>query len=365
MCGIGGATRGFLDAGIKVLKGFDIDKRCEKTFEANNPPVEFLCHDLRDLTMEDVLSGVMWNPQDKLVFIACAPCQPFSRAGKKDAEDTRARIILTVNRFVYKIKPDFVFIENVPGFKRFYPGIYEEFLRPYQELEYDYEYNVVNLKEYGVPQNRRRILFVASRDYKITLPEKTHGKGRLPYATVRDTIEKYPPLKAGKEHPDIPNHVCSKLSDKNKKRLENTPKNGGSRTAWPEELVLDCHKNSSGHTDVYGRMKWDAPAPTLTCRCTSISNGRFAHPDQNRGISVREAAALQTFGDSFIFYEPKTVAAKHIGNAVPPLVAYLFATKIAQVVSRNQGSDFLGFRKAEPLDIHRKRIRCSSVLGES
>lgn len=336
MCGLGGATRGFLDAGINVLKGIDVDKRCQKTYERNNSPSKFLCRDIQELTVEDVLSGVQLRNEDKLAFIACAPCQPFSRAGKKNAEDIRTRTILAINNLVYKIKPDFVFVENVPGFQRFYSTVFQEFLRPYQELEYNYDCDMINLKEYGVPQNRRRFLFIASKDYQIALPEKTHGEGRLPYRTVRDAIEKYPPLEAGQEHPYIPNHVCSTISGTNRRRLKSTPLDGGSRTAWPEELVLDCHKNSSGHTDVYGRMKWDAPAPTLTCRCISISNGRFAHPEQNRGISVREAATLQTFGDDFIFYEPKTVAARHIGNAVPPLVACIFAKKIKQIASNNR-----------------------------
>lgn len=334
MCGIGGATRGFLDAGVQVVIGIDVNERCQTTYEENNKRAKFLHRDMRCLTVKDVLSRLTLKDKDKMIFMACAPCQPFSKAGKKDPEDIRTSIILALSDFIYEIKPDFVFVENVPGFKFFYPEVYQEFLKPYRELKYHYDCDVVNLKKYGVPQTRKRFVFLASKDYEISLPEKTHGERLLPYVTVRNTIAKYPPLEAGGEDPDYHNHVCCNISDMNKKRLEHTPPDGGSRTAWPEELILDCHKGSSGHTDVYGRMKWNEPAPTLTTRCISISNGRFAHPEQNRGISVREAAALQTFKDKFIFYETKTWSAKFIGNAVPPTIAYLFAKKIIQTISQ-------------------------------
>lgn len=330
MCGIGGATRGFLDAGIHVVKGIDIDESCKKTYEENNKPAKFLHREVLKLTVEEILSGVKLEENDKFAIIACVPCQPFSRAGIKDPEDSRTRLILTINDFIHEIKPDFVFVENVPGFQRFYPDIYKKFLTPYLDLKYHYDCDIVNLKEYGVPQNRRRYLFIASKDYEIERPARTHGKGLLPYVTVRDTIEKYPPLEPGEENTNIPNHTGYNLSEITLDRLKHTPKDGGSRSAWPHHLRLECHKKSVGHSDVYGRMKWDEPGPTLTCRCISVSNGRFAHPEQDRGISVREAAALQTFKDNFIFYEPKSVAAKHIGNAVPPLIAFLSAKEISR-----------------------------------
>lgn len=336
MCGIGGATRGFLDSGIQIVKGIDIDGSCKRTYEENNKPAIFLQRDVLELTVEEILSGIDLEKDGKLIFIICAPCQPFSRAGIKDPEDLRTRLILTVNDFIYEIEPDFVFVENVPGFQQFYPNIYKKFLKPYRDLGYHYDCDIVNLKEYGVPQNRKRYLFIASKDYEIDLPEKTHGKGFLPYVTVRDKIEKYPPIRPGEENEEVPNHVCYNLSEIMLERLKYTPKNGGSRSAWPDPLILECHKKGSGHSDVYGRMKWDEPGPTLTCRCINISNGRFAHPEQDRGISVREAAALQTFEDNFFFYEPKSIAAKHVGNAVPPLVAFRFARKIIETVSENE-----------------------------
>jgi DNA (cytosine-5)-methyltransferase 1 len=335
MCGIGGATRGFLDAGIQVVKGIDIDESCRKTYEENNKPAKFLKRNVVDLTANEILKGVERQKTDKLVIIACAPCQPFSRAGVRDPKDGRTRLILAINRLITDIKPDFVFVENAPGFQRFYPELYKEFLKPYQKLRYHYRFEIVNLREYGVPQNRRRYLFIASRDCEIDLPERTHGKGLLPYVTVGDKIKKYPPLKPGEENTDVSNHVCYNLSRIMLERLHHTPKDGGSRSAWPRHLVLQCHRKTGGHSDVYGRMCWNKPGPTLTCKCINVSNGRFAHPEQDRGISIREAAALQTFNDDFIFYEPKSIAAKHIGNAVPPSVAFLSANTIIETAQNN------------------------------
>jgi len=334
MCGIGGATRGFLDAGIQVVRGVDIDETCRKTYEENNKPAKFLQRDIQELTVEELLAGTQLEQNDKFVLIACAPCQPFSRAGVKDPRDSKS-LVSAIGKLVRNIKPDFVFAENAPGFQKVYPDIYKEFLEPYTDMGYHCQSDVVNLKEYGVPQNRSRYLFIASRDYEISLPDKTHGEGKLDFVTVKQTIKKYPPLKPGKENKEIPNHTCYDLSEILLDRLRHTPKNGGSRSAWPNHLVLKCHKNKRGHSDVYGRMRWDTVGPTLTCRCISVSNGRFAHPTQNRGISVREAAALQTFKDDFIFYEPKSVAARHIGNAVPPLVASLTAKRIQETLRKN------------------------------
>lgn len=334
MSGIGGATRGFLDAGIQVVRGVDIDESCKKTYEENNKPAKFLHRDIRKLTSKELLEGIKLEKKDKFVLIACAPCQPFSQAGLKKLKDSKS-LISAITDLIYEIKPDFVFAENVPGIQKFYPGVYNEFLKPYSNLGYRYKSDIVNLKDYGIPQNRPRYVFIASRDYEIDLPRKTHGEGLLPYVTVKKTIKKYPALKPGEESEAVPNHVCCDLSELNRERLRHTPKNGGGRSAWPDHLVLKCHLKNNGHTDVYGRMRWNSVSPTLTCRCISVSNGRFAHPSQNRGVSLRECAALQTFGDDFIFYEPKTVAARQIGNAVPPIVASAFATKIIETVLKN------------------------------
>jgi DNA (cytosine-5)-methyltransferase 1 len=238
-------------------------------------------------------------------------------------------LILRFFDFVEELKPDSIFVENVPSFEQAEGGSFLSKLRT-QELGYEVNFKRVNAKLYGVPQNRSRfIMLAASRQGKIDFPSPTHGKGLLKFVTVADVISKYPQICAGDSASGIPNHIARRISDLNMLRLKSTSLDGGSRTNWPSNLWLKCHKREkSGHTDVYGRMVWEKPAPTLTCKCNSISNGRFGHPSQNRAISLREAAALQTFSDDFIFYGNQTDIARHIGNAVPPLLAQIFAQRI-------------------------------------
>jgi DNA (cytosine-5)-methyltransferase 1 len=174
---------------------------------------------------------------------------------------------------------------------------------------------------------------LASRIGKIPFPPETHGKPGQPYLTV-EKIRKYPPIAAGETHPTVRNHAARKLSELNLKRMKNTPKNGGGRKDWPRNLWLKCHKKRDpGHTDVYGRMTWEKPSPTLTCKCNSVTNGRFGHPEQDRAISLREAAALQTFPDDFIFYGKNTNIGRHIGNAVPPLIGEVFGNALVKFVN--------------------------------
>ena len=171
---------------------------------------------------------------------------------------------------------------------------------------------------------------MASKFAKIQIPEPTHGPGRIPYETVERAIGHFPPIKAGDTHSLVPNHRASCLSSLNLERLRNTPPDGGDRNDWPGDLQLPCHRGSyKGHTDVYGRMWWGRPAPALTCKCHSLSNGRYGHPEQNRAISLREAAALQTFPDDYIFYSnSKEEYGDQIGNAVPVRLAREIARTI-------------------------------------
>ena len=179
----------------------------------------------------------------------------------------------------------------------------------------------MNAKNYGVPQNRRRFVLIASRLFEPQIPDETHGEGLFPYVTVFDAIHRFPPLVAGEINEDIPNHRAAGLSELNLQRIQHTPHDGGGRLDWPEELWLNCHENFTGHSDVYGRMYWNRVAPTLTVKCFSISNGRFAHPEQDRAISLREAAAIQTFPDDYVFEGSLQEIGKQIGNAVPVLLA--------------------------------------------
>lgn len=333
-CGIGGLTKGLLDAGITVIKGYDIDPGVAETYEKNNKTVKFFIRDVSTLKGKEILEGID-RKRNFFLLAGCAPCQPFSLINQENAEyDERKILVLQFARLIKETKPDFIFMENVPGLmKGRGKDIFKKFLRVLDNENYFYDFNILDAKDYGVPQRRKRFVFIASKNKEIKLPEPTYGpksKEKKRFVNVRDAISKYMNEQPG-EKSKIPNHEIRKLGEINKLRLKFIKKNGGSRNDLPENLVLECHKNYKGHGDVYGRMKWDNPAPTLTCKCTSISNGRFAHPSKNRGISVREAAALQTFRDDYIFYGSLTKISMGVGNAVP----VKFAESIGRVFLKN------------------------------
>lgn len=327
-CGAGGATRGFRQAGIEVIKGIDIDATAKDTYEKNNPGSVFLEANVAKISVKKIMDDI--DRKDKrLIFIGCAPCQPFSGLGRDKKRDLRKPLIVYFGDLITQALPEYVFVENVPGFAKSGNRYFKKFLRMLTRAGYFYEWRILNAKDYGIPQNRKRFVLIGSRFASPNgkfIREPGYGPGKKQYKTVRDAIARYPPIKAGQRHKEISNHVAKMLSDTNLMRMKNIPHNGGSRKQLPQHLVLECHKKHRGHSDVYGRMKWNTPSPTLTCRCTSITNGRFGHPTQNRGISAREAAALQTFPDNYTFYGNLAGIAKHIGNAVP----VLFARRMAE-----------------------------------
>jgi len=230
-------------------------------------------------------------------------------------------------RFVQHYQPTYVFIENVPGLQKVKDknSVFGRFLNTLTELNYDYTHEMVYAQDYGVPQKRRRLILIASKLGPIYFPPKTHGpETTQAYSTVREWIGHFPSIEAGETHPDTPNHQAARLSALNLERIRALPE-GGNRRMWPKKLRLECHSgNYKGHTDVYGRMKWDDLANCLTTRCISLSNGKFGHPVQDRAMSGREAARLQTFPDEFFFHGSLTSVAKQVGNAVPVLLAEQF-----------------------------------------
>lgn len=331
-CGAGGLTYGLRKAGIEVIRGIDIDESVRETYTRNNRRVEFLNKDVRKLNPRELVRGI--DRSKKLFLLAgCAPCQPFSSQNRtKCRRDPRRSLIRYFTRLVEKTLPDYVLVENVQGFINSSNPYQNELVSVLRKKGYKYSERIVHAEEYGVPQHRHRYMLLASRLGEIQFPEPRYGPATgVDYKTVRDAIRKYPSIEAGQAYGNIPNHKSRKLSELNLKRIKLVPKNGGSRYALPETLQLKCHKWHDGHSDSYGRMCWDKPAPTLTCKCNSLSNGRFGHPTQNRAISLREAAALQTFPDSYAFYGSDTAIAKHIGNAVPVLLA----TKIGKVIAND------------------------------
>jgi DNA (cytosine-5)-methyltransferase 1 len=329
-CGGGGLTRGLLDAGIRVILGVDSDENCRETYERNNPPARFLCKDIRILKPEELKPYLKGVKSDDLLFAACAPCQPFTKQRREFSNHHLRSLLGQVQKFVHAFRPASVLVENVPGILKVRGfSAFRRFEKELLASGYKISINILDAKHYGVPQTRRRLILIASRLFQPTPPKPTHGQGRRHFVTVRDAIGKYPPIGAGENYAKIPNHRAASVSATNFKRLLNTPADGGTRFAWPKRLRLECHKEYSGHTDVYGRLPWKRPAPALTCKCWSISNGRYGHPEQNRAISLREAAALQTFRDDYTFYGSSIAhIASQIGNAVAVRMAKASGTHL-------------------------------------
>ena len=337
-CGAGGLTRGLRAAGIQVVAGFDSDIRCRSTYERNNPPARFVCKDISETTHQDLeLTGPLPDG-NSVLFAACAPCQPFSKHRKSSSCSGDRTLLGEFARLVGACLPEYVLMENVPGMKRVKGfSTFRRFLRTLHLNGYRFAYDCLDAKHYGVPQNRRRLVLLASRGSRPSLPHPSHGPGRIAYTTVRDAIVNYPVIAAGECHPLVPNHVAAPVAAINLERLKRTPPDGGDRRSWPSHLHLPCHQGEHcGHTDVYGRMSWGRPAPALTGRCNSISNGRYGHPNQNRAISLREAAALQSFPDDYRFYGTRTHIAKQIGNAVP----VRFAEHLGRHIVQNKGNPY-------------------------
>lgn len=323
-CGAGGLTRGLLDAHIEVVLGIDAEESCEETYTRNNRPAKFLCADMRTLNISALKPYLKGIARNQRVFAACAPCQPFAVLNKSERKGQDAFLLTEFGRFVEAYRPKYVFLENVPGIARIKgASTLARFKKLLHSLGYKFSEGTVDAKYYGVPQTRRRYLLLAAYKKRIALPPQTHDGKKKPFKTVKDAIAHLPRRTAGTLHSTVENHIASPISNLNLRRLRATPKDGGDRRAWPRRLVLKCHSGEhDGHTDVYGRMAWDKPAPTLTCKCNSISNGRYGHPTQNRAITLREAAALQSFRDSYVFYdEHYSRIAEKIGNAVPVQLA--------------------------------------------
>lgn len=318
-CGCGGTSLGFQHAGMNVAVGIDIDPMAGATFMANFPRARFSKVDIRDLGTEDLAKLL---PPRPWLFSGCAPCQPFSKQNSaRRARDSRRTLLDHFGRHVSALRPEYVFVENVPGLQRIgHGGPFGRFQRTLKDGGYHSESGVLPALWFGVPQLRERLVVLASRLGPISLPEPTHGHGRLPFTTVRQWIGSLPPLEAGQTDPHDSVHRASALSAPNIRRIQTTPEGSG-RESWPDELLLMCHRGHKGHGDVYGRLAWGKPAAGITTRCISLSNGRFGHPAQDRALSAREAACLQTFPLNYKFLGTLTSMAVQIGNAVPPLMA--------------------------------------------
>lgn len=331
-CGIGGLSYGMKSKGFKVLEGFDIDATCQYAYETNND-AKFVYKDIRTVSKFDILP--LYSKKSIKVLAGCAPCQPFSSYAfkNKEKDPDKYDLLYEFGRLVEEVAPDIVTMENVTQILNFKAKpVLQDFVDKLISLGYSVNVNRVFCPDYGIPQTRKRLVLLASRLGEIRIIPPTHEKNH--YITVRDTIGRLRPLIAGEIDSLDPLHRTVSLTPINLKRIKATPP-GGSWHDWPEELVLDCHKKKGGKTygSVYGRMEWDKPSPTMTTQCTGLGNGRFGHPEQDRAISVREAALLQTFPTSYKFFpDEETVsiikASRYIGNAVPPKLGEVIAQSI-------------------------------------
>ena len=332
-CGAGGMTQGMKMAGVEVVAGIDIDKDCKETYEANHPATKFFLKDIKELrrTFFEKECGVRRN-DDSLVFIGCSPCQYWSilNTSRRSSESTKG-LLDNFWHFVSYYNPGYVVIENVPGMKRkeTESGL-DNFCQKLQRKGYVIVANILNAKNYGVPQSRKRFVLIASRVNKsIRLPKPGKESILKEYIGAHNG---FPVLQAGHiDDSDFMNTVAF-LSEKNLRRLQLTPKDGGTRKAWKDdpELQLEAYKGKDdSFRDVYGRLRWNKPSSTITTRFNGISNGRFAHPEEDRGLSLREGAVLQTFKKNYVFMcEGSTAVSKLIGNAVPPQLAHRIAKSI-------------------------------------
>lgn len=323
-CGAGGMSRGLQRAGISVVCGIDNDPMVVSTYKRNIHR-RAICSDIRDVTGPQLRRLVPRGA--KLVMAVCAPCQPFSKVRKSGKRRSDRHLLLEVGRLVRSVRPDGLIVENVPQISRSNSkGVLGQFVKLLRAAGYSYALEVLDAKHFGVPQTRARMVLLAvrGRERPVKLPKRR----RQQFKTVRDAIEGLPVLRAGGRSRQHPLHVAANLSDDNLERLKATPANGGDSRSWPTKLRLPCHVRSQGFYDVYGRMHWDQPAPTLTTRCHSLSNGRFGHPTQRRAISLLEAALLQTFPKSYRFSGNQADIARQIGNAVPVSLARALGTSL-------------------------------------
>lgn len=329
-CGVGGLSHGFRRAGFNVIAGIDVDPDCAHAYEQNNN-AKFIRRPIEDVKASDIQA--LYPKTFQKVLIGCAPCQPFSAyvAERRKRSGGRWRLLEDFASLIGKVQPDVVTMENVPRLVTFDGGkLLKAFVAALDEQDYHVWSGVVDCGEFGVPQTRNRLVLLASRHGPLRL---VPSREKSP--TVRDAIGHLPRLEAGQIDERDRLHRAARLSRLNLRRIR-ASRPGGTWQDWPQALRADCHKRRSGqwYRNVYGRMKWEEAAPTITTGCFGYGRGRFGHPDQDRAISLREAALLQTFPQDYDFVplnEPVrfSVVGRHIGNAVPVRLAEAIAATIA------------------------------------
>lgn len=329
-CGAGGLSHGFFREGFKIAAGIDTDERCKFPFEHNND-AKFICKDVAKLTSDEI--SPLFAPDEPSILIGCAPCQPYSSYGRKE-DPAQWGLLEAFARIVSEVKPDVVSMENVPRLRTFKEGqVFQRFVEALKDAGYEEPtVETAYAPAYGVPQTRSRLVLIASRHGKVTLVPPTHEAAA--YETVSATIGALGDVGHGAADEDDPLHKASRLSPLNLRRIQ-ASKPGGTWDDWPQDIVAPCHKTESGRSwpSVYGRMKWDEPSPTITTQFYRYGTGRFGHPEQDRALSLREGALLQSFPSAYEFVAPGehveiTPVGRLIGNAVPVLLAQAIARSI-------------------------------------
>lgn len=339
-CGAGGLTAGLQKAGIKVKAGYDIEEACRYPFEFNNN-ASFVNKDVSLVSGTEIMQ---WYHQKAIRLLAgCAPCQPFSKynQGKDTSRDKKWPLLYSFARLIQETKPELITMENVPEVVKH--QVYHDFVEELKSLGYFVWANTIKCVDYGLPQQRKRHVLLASSLGKISMIEPTHTPEN--WVTVQDVIYHLPKIGAGQTCPTDRLHRAMALSEINLKRIQ-ASKQGGTWRDWPEELRTACHRKASGATysAVYGRMSWDKPSPTMTTLCYGYGNGRFGHPEQDRAISLREAAIFQAFPENYQFCPQDqqinlNTVGKMIGNAVPvtlgDIIGKSFIAHLQKVGNKN------------------------------
>lgn len=325
-CGSGGVTQGLRSARWKVLAACDNDAAVAETYRANHPRTKFVNGDIQeDATINDLVAKVGSRHVDLLII--CAPCQPFSSQNKARGNDKRERLILRALVAVERLQPSTIFFENVPGLaSRTYKSILDDVRTKLSSLGYSLSEPLVrDAADFGVPQRRRRCIMFAARSQEA-VDAFTRRDLRVERKSVYQAIGDLPILTSGQASAADPLHRAREHQPIAIERLRNIPADGGSRSSLPSHLELKCHiGKTKSFSDVYGRMAWSDVAPTLTTGCTDITRGRYAHPEQDRAITLREAARLQSFPDRYVFTGNKSQISEQIGNAVPPDMVRAFS----------------------------------------
>lgn len=315
--GCGGLTEGLNSAGFLTKIAIEIDNNAIKAFKLNHSGVKVIEKDIRKIGIEEIHRVL--NDAPLHLLAGCPPCQGFStvrtRNKSKSKRDERNNLIMEYLRLVKQLKPLTIMMENVPGLTNYY--LFKEFINELHLLGYNPKHKVVNVKEYGVPQSRKRLVVVGSLLGDIEIAPSNQKR-----MTVRDAIGK---LESVNNTKDPLHKILALHTPKVLERIKLTPKDGGSRKDLPKRFLLDCHKDENiGFRDIYGRLRWDDQSSTITGGCLNPSKGRFLHPEEDRVITPREAALLQSFPKSYKFPTdiPKQSLALMIGNALPPKFSY-------------------------------------------